>query len=563
MDYRPLVSAAAPGYPALPPGVVHWGLPPGPAGLALVDLALDPAALSNTGAATMPDAPQDYRGTLQPLYGGDLFDRMHYSALTFALGNIVGDQSRSIVVWNAYYRAIVLEDLVLAEAEGITVQGLAPGAGHPPLAEVTYSLHISTDGPPTIDATLTWTYQGLAPVVAVITGSRVTAWSWLPDWSRSLVERLEWKTDVLARADGSEQRISVRHGARRGYEFTAAAEGPARQFLEAALWGWGSRVWALPLFHDTTYLAAALPPGSSTIVVPAAGRDFHDSGLAVLLGDSPRDYEVVEIADAGAAQVTLARPTVRDWPAGTRFIPARTARLAEQVKLQRFRGDANRPALLRFELLEPWDGVPATGPTYRGHLVLERAPNWARGLDLDLQRSLAQLDALTGPWATEDATGHPTPLQTHGWTLPDRAAIAEHRARLAALRGRQGALWVPTWAQDLTLAATVAEDAPALLVTWSGYTLFTAMDPNRRDLRIALRDGTVLYRRIDGATVQDEDTERLVLDAPLGVEVHPQDVEAISFMALCRQQADAAELAHWTADTAESSTTWQGFVHDV
>lgn len=557
--YTPLITAAAPGYFGPPDGLTDGG-PPFTASLALS------AGAGGLAVVGHDDAPQGFTlqaGTLLPLYGGDLFDRMHYSALTFALGNIVGDQSRTIMVWNTYYRTIVLEDLVLAEGEGITVQGLAPGAGHPPLAEVTYTLNISTEGPPTIGATLTWTYQGLAPVVAIITGSRVTAWSWLPDWSRSLVERLEWKTDILPRADGTEQRISVRNGARRGYEFTAAAEGPARQFLEAALWGWGSRVWALPLFHDTTYLAAALPAGSSTIVAPAAGRDFHDSGLAVLLGDGPRDYEVVEIADAGAAHVTLARPTVRDWPTGTRFIPARTARLAEQVKLQRFRGDANRPALLRFELLEPWDGVPATGPTYRGHLVLERAPNWARGLDLDLQRSLAQLDALTGPWSTEDTTGHPTPAQTHGWTFPDRAASAEHRARLAALRGRQGAIWVPTWAQDLTLAGTVAEDAPAITVGWCGYTLFTAMDPNRRDLRISLRDGTVLYRRIDGATVEGADTERLVLDAPLGVEVHPQDVEAISFMALCRQQADAAEFAHWTADTAESSTTWQGFTHDV
>jgi len=558
--YSPLITDAAPGYYPPPAGLTEGG-PPHAAILALEGVAA--GVWQNTGTVDAPQGHTALIGTLQPLYGGDLFDRLHYSALHFALGNIVGDQERSIVVWNTYYRAVVLEGLELANAEGINVSGLAPGTAHPPLAEVNYSLRISTDGPPTIDATLTWHYAGEAPVVATITGSRVTAWSWLPDWSRSLVERLEWKTDVLTRNDGSEQRIGLRLGARRSYEFTAAAEGPARRFLEAALWGWGSRTWALPLFHDTGYLEAALPAGSSAIVVDTVTRDFHDGGLAVLLGEGPRDYEVVEIADVGTAQLTLARPTVRAWKAGDRIIPARTARLADTVKLPRFTGEATSPTLLRFELQEPWDGVPATGPLYRGDLVLERPPNWSRGLGLDLQRTLAELDATTGPVAREDMTGMPTPAQTHGWLLDGRWAIAEHRQRLAALRGRQGAIWVPTWTQDLTLAATVAEDAFALPVEWLGYTLFLAGDPGRRDIRIALRDGTVLYRRIVGATETDAATEQLNIDAPLGLEVHPQDVDAISFMTLCRQQADAAELAYWTADAAESSTTWTGLTHDV
>jgi len=558
--YSPLITDAAPGH-YLPPAGLTEGGPPHTAVLALEGVSA--GAWHNTGAEDAPQGHTALAGTLQPLYGGDLFDRLHYSALHFALGNIVGDQKRSILVWNTYYRAIVLEDLVLANAEGITVHGLAPGAGHPPLAEVNYSLSISTDGPPTIDATLTWQYAGEAPVVATITGSRVTAWSWLPDWSRSLVERLEWKTDVLTRNDGSEQRIGLRLGARRFYEFTAAAEGPARRFLEAALWGWGSRTWALPLFHDTGHLKAALPAGSSTIVVDTATRDFHDGGLAVLLGDGPRDYEVVEIADVGAAQLTLARPTVRAWKAGDRIIPARAARLVDTVKLPRFTGEATSPTLLRFELQEPWDGVPATGPLYRGYLVLERPPNWARGLDLGLQRTLAELDATTGPVEREDMTGTPTPSQTHGWLLDGRQAIAEHRQLLAALRGRQGAIWVPTWTQDLTLASTVANDALELPVEWLGYTLFLSGEPGRRDIRIALRDGTVLYRRIVGATETDAATELLNIDAPLGIEVHPQDVDTISFMTLCRQQSDAAELAYWTADVAESSTTWTGLTHDV
>jgi len=264
-----------------------------------------------------------------------------------------------------------------------------------------------------------------------------------------------------------------------------------------------------------------------------------------------------------AAQITLARPTIRPWKAGHRIIPARTARLDPSVRLSRFTGEANRPAVFRFELLEPWDGAPEAGTLYRGHPVLEEPPSWTRGPDMELSRSLAELDALTGPWAREDMTGHPTMLQTHGWLLDGRQAIEAHRRRLAALRGRLGAIWVPTWAQDLTLAATVAEDAFAIPVAWCGYSLFLAGRQGRRDIRIALHDGTVLYRRIESATEDTASTELLIIDAPLGREVAPNDVAAISYMALCRQQSDAAELDHWTGEAAQSSTTWQGFNNDV
>lgn len=394
-------------------------------------------------------------------------------------------------------------------------------------------------------------------------GSDIVAWSWPADWSSDVVERLEWRTDVIPLADGAEQRIGVRIGARRSYEFRVAAHGADRRHLEAALWAWGARTWAVPLWHDATIMEFSEEAGSGFISVATAGLEFTAGGFALLLGNTSREAEAVEITYVAHKTIHLKDPLLRAWPEGTRVVPAMPGRLVDRTELPRFTGDAVTPAAFRFELLEPWHGTPATLPLYRGQPVLERAPNWQRGLSLELSRQLAELDATTGPWARQDMTGISQASQTHGWTLTSRSEVNQHRAMLAALRGRQVGVWVPTWTQDLLLAEPAASGSATLVVEWAGYTRFHAAGVGRRDLRIQLASGTVLYRRVVGAVELPGGRESLSIDAPPGVALSPGDVVAISYMALCRQASDAAEIAHWTHEVAQSTTTWQSFRNDL
>ncbi|WP_098495053.1 hypothetical protein [Collimonas sp. PA-H2] len=59
-----------------------------------------------------------------------------------------------------------------------------------------------------------------------------------------------------------------------------------------------------------------------------------------------------------------------------------------------------------------------------------------------------------------------------------------------------------------------------------------------------MTDGTVLYRRITGATEISTTVERLAIDAVLGRTVTVSDVQRICYMTLCRQDQDEIELHH-------------------
>lgn len=495
-------------------------------------------------------------------FGGDFFERLHISTTLLALGNVIGLQTNLVNVWNAYTRAQVLTAINEINTEGITITG-GPGVTpyqFAPLQEQTYTITVSTDGPPTIDATYTWNFAPNDLVLAV-TGSRITAWSFEPDWSNGVVERIEWSTDVLQSFNAKEQRRALRLAPRSGYEFEAVFEGKARRYAEHAMWGWGARVWALPIWQDGQALTSAVAAGATEILIPTTGRDFEAGSLAIVL-DDPFTFETLEIQSVSSDRIALKRGTTGAWPKGVNIYPARTARMQDRVALPRWTGDVSG-ARMSFDVTEPIDYTASAATTYRGYPVLTQQPNWEGGLSTEMQRKLAELDNLTGLRAYEDESGLPSITQRMRWTFTSKAELATFRGLLYTLRGRHGAVWVPSRTLDFVPVALIGNGSTAIDVEWSGYELHVNLATGREDIRIELTTGAVYYRRITGASQVNANTERLTIDTTLGLDVTPDQVASISFLSLMRLDSDAVEVAHWSGDVSDVAASMRGFQHDV
>lgn len=547
-----------------------WDYAPGP--LFEAGAPFDPsegATMSLRTASSAPtfghtDAPLSFAGAIQPMFGGDFYNRFHFSALAIELGNVVGEQQRTVTVWNAYRRARVLEALTLDNAGGITVSGQpSPPLQFAPQQERTYTITIGTNGPPVILATITYDFDEGQSVSIELTGSRVTAWSWRPNWASSMVERLEWLTDVLQAYRGEEQLRSLRLNPRQFLEFGLLPDGQERRHMEAALWSLGSRVWAVPLWFDGLDLSAPVAIGATSIAISTSERNFRAGSFGMLLGESSRAFEIIEIEEVNPSELVLTRPTLQAWPVGTRLYPARAARIDQNVMLSRFTGRAS-DLRIRFEMVEPEQYTAnAGGTTYRGYPVLTARPDWSEDPTTTYERKLALFDPGTGPAATEDEAEMPMVEHSMRWILDSRAEIDRHRKLAFALRGKAGRIWVPTWNDDLIVVAAIGDSALAIEVEWTGYTEYYQQDPNRRDIRIELVNGEVYYRRVTSSSVLEEGTERLVIDSALGVNVQPDDISQVSFIALSRQAGDAAEFSYFSGDVAEVAATMRSPRNDV
>lgn len=514
-------------------------------------------------------AGRTVRGYIGTSFYDDFYNRVHVTPVVIDLGNLVSEQIRTVAVWNAYLTPQTLSDTPMEGGEGIDI--VPPGTlpmEFRPLQEREWQLNISTDGPAIVAASWVFKFAGLDPVTVTITGDRIVPWSFVPDWAEGITERLGWLTDVLPSPTRAEQRRALRLSPTRRFEVRSLLEGPERANFDVAVYSWGGRTWAMPVWPDLVWLAAPVAAGAAVIPCDTQHREFVAGGLALLrAGDLQRTrrYEVVEISDVTPDSIILARPTVQAWPRGARLYPLRLAELVGQPQVRRL-SDTTAEARYLFDVVEPCDWPAIMPPTaYRGRPVLEQAPDESEEPSFDWERAQLRLDNPTGWGRRTDTAASPATLQQHRWALEGIAARSAHRSLLYALAGRWKELWVPTFAADLKLLDTVGASGTTLAVHAIDYARFGLGRVGRRDIRIELTDGTAFHRRITAAALVDDDTEHLAIDAPLGVEVPPRQVRRISFMALCRSETDQFELVHLTdaEGVARSSLIFRSIRDDV
>ncbi|SFL61875.1 hypothetical protein [Azotobacter beijerinckii] len=216
----------------------------------------------------------------------DWYDRIHISPAQLDLGNVVSTQTTAVSLWNAYREPRTLLG-VSGLDEGIELSGqLAAPLTFTALQERIWQVAVTPDGAPVLDTTLAWTFDNGATAELRITANRIIAWSFAPDWADGVLERLTWATDILQSESGVEQRRAIRLAPRREFEAMLYVEGRERQLLDLALFGWGSRTWALPVWPDIQLLDQPVALGATRIACATAGLDFAVGRLALLRGES-------------------------------------------------------------------------------------------------------------------------------------------------------------------------------------------------------------------------------------------------------------------------------------
>ena len=490
----------------------------------------------------------------------DFYNRIHVTPLTIAYGNIISNAEREISVWNAFFVPRTLNDVTLDDPEGLSLsEPAATPLVYGPLQERIYTLSVSTQGPPTVEAELLFDFD-VIDIAVPITGVRIVAWVWEANWESPVVERPAWKTDVIEAESGLEQRRQLLGGARVTWEFQFDIQDDERRLFENTLYAWGGRVWAVPVMQDIQQLEVLVNAGADVIPCETEGYDFREDGLAILIHSG--GYESVEVETIAADQITIHRPLANTWPRGTRLYPARSARMLEPRAFSRPHRNYAR-GLARFKSEEEIAVPELTGEQeYRGYPVLATNPNWREAPEIDYQRKLAER-AFTGMDDVRDLAELALPQHSWRWTALDRQAAVYMKRWLWTRRGRQRAVWVPTFAEDMVLVATIAPSSTLMVLRACGLVHFAAGDVHRRDIRIKLIDGTTFYRRVTQFVTIDENTERVTLSASLDQEVRPEHIEAISWLHLLRLDTDTPEIAWYTAGVAESMIIMKGPRNDV
>jgi hypothetical protein len=389
-------------------------------------------------------------------------------------------------------------------------------------------------------------------------------WPVPPDWANGVDETLAWSTDLVrASATASSQHRALRDVPARQFSFEVLAQARARRTAEMLLAGY-SGAWQLPIWHDVQWLGAPIAAGAVSIPCATAGFDFVAGGLA-LLYSGVNAFEVVEVDTVATDHLGLTSATTGAFPAGGRLYPLRGARVQDGAEEKLLSDDLGRRSLV-FDIVDACDWPVLSSPTtYLGHPVLDRRPDESEDPTATITRMAQSVDYGVGTPVVHELPQFGIGARSLHWTLHGRADHTWFRSLAYTLAGRAMPLWVPSFASDLKVASAIAGGSSSLSVEWCGYTLFGKGKDNRKDLRIELADGTVLYRRVTEASEVGE-TELLTLSASLDAgSIDPSRIRSIGFLALSTLASDSVEIQHDTdaAGVAHVTTGFQAVLPDA
>lgn len=485
---------------------------------------------------------QDKCGYIVPNYYKDLYNQIIVIPHFVALGTIATEQVFKVAVWNAYKHPVKLTSIKLTDAEGIDIIGKKPPYRFQSTALIEWEVRVSMNGPAVIEAVITWEFDRHSPVSLKITGSRSTDWSFFPDWAESVTENLAWLTSVHQSITGAEQRVARRLSPRRTFEFKLSFDKQEKQKFENAMYGFGARVWAMPIFTDRATLSQKTKAGDVTLFLNTAGYDFSENGRVLVSNGKVK--EMLEITSIEADFVRLKRPISNAFDITSEVYPLRSAVLTDMPVITKL-SDGVSTAQVRLQIHEhnAYSSDITHLPTYRNHPVLEPTSNWSEDITAQYLRLIKTLDNNTGLPYYLDTAKHAFQVIAHHFVAKNREEQRKLRQLFYYLRGRQKAIWVATSSSDIDIVSDIK--AKTFQVRNSNFKSTIFDNVGRKDIRIELIDGTIFYRRIKSIAVVNADIEVIGLDTE-DLNIKQDDVLKISFLTLSRLENDTISWKHHT-----------------
>lgn len=516
------------------------------------------AADSNT-YTPVENLPYETGGYLLPSSFDDWYYRIHLYPAQFALGNLVGNQQRSVTVWNAYLTSVDLEDFTVLNGDGIIVtEPVNPPVVVKPLKVLKYQFEITTDGPPVIDATAVWTIDGVEYPVP-FTGRRIVVFPFKPNWSAAVEETLEWANMLETTYTGKEQVWEIRAKPRRILQYNVRLFRDDINRFDNVTFGWTGRMYAVPLWQEKTRLSSPVVAGSTTFDVrEVANRSFEDGALALIYQDIT-NYEITEVESSSGDTITTSRPLERDWPVGTLVYPMMVAMPEANLPTSRA-SDTHLDTVVRFTV-SPADNyirLPVTEPPllYRGVELYTGETNWISPLSVDINARQQVVDETTGVFRLVRRAAFPLIQRGFRWLVKNKDQAELLRQFFGRRRGRLKPFWVPSGSRDFILIEDATSAATTIYVKPNDYGTFVNLHPARRDIIIMLRDGTKVCRRIVSYGIDEFGRGAVILDSALGVGITPDTVKKISYLGFYRLAADQVTLSWRTGEVMVVETNF-------
>ncbi|MDR1037355.1 MAG: hypothetical protein LBT40_12550 [Deltaproteobacteria bacterium] len=475
-------------------------------------------------------------------YSEDFYYRMHILPSLIDVGNLTEKATYTIEVFNAFLETVSITEIGSFDAEGLMLSGFDLPEAVLALTSVFGELLVAMDGPPRIDGRFVFEFTEGEPVTLRVTGSRIVTFSVPPDWSRKVVERLSYWTDVLEARDGTEQRIRMRRLPRWSMEYGILESGETLNLLDSMLAGWGARTFLVPVWWMKSALDRPLLAGEVSAECHTEGRGFAPGSPAVVWQDAHR-CEAVEVLSVSPGSVTFANPVGQEFEEGY-LIPAKMCRMTQTESSLGLLTSSLAEATLAFEAEEPEDTPPAgDGDMLEGKDVFPFRHDWTSQRKRSVSWSLNMYDSGTGLPVRTPRRNWPTDsLEARDVLFGTIAEANAFKAWVARAGARAGSFWALIEEEQLLPSRGIEAGTTLIYVKNAAYGLLVSETACRNRLFLRTADGERLVFRVTSYMETEGGDFLLFTDRTWPRSVPVGQISRIGFVVLCRLDQDDFEI---------------------
>lgn len=359
-------------------------------------------------------------------------------------------------------------------------------------------------------------------VAATLTTGDLPYAPWLLDWLVPITERLDWKTEILAGSDRTEQRIAKMEGiAHRSFQATSRIPRADWPEFDAILSKWMRKQWAVPIWPEVIELSTGITADATSITVDTTESSFR-AGAYVGIWKSQDENEVVILDSVAAGSLTLGAAVVGTYTAPVWVLPVELGWPQGMVNAGVEHSHTNIEAMYKLSTPSDVTGFTPT-QTYDGLTVFTDPTLLVN--DTWQQRhsgETVELDYDIGKFSVFSEADNPAQMHPLIVRCETRTQCWWFRQFLYSLDGMQKTFLLPTFDEDITLNQDVGSGEQVLTVLYKRYTENMATAENRlRDYVAFYQDGSLLIRKVTdftslGLNTAGEYEEALTLDATVG-----------------------------------------------
>lgn len=482
----------------------------------------------------------------------DYYNRVYFLPPNVIFGPISSTAERAVVVWNAHLTPTDLDTILITNGEGLSLDGPAVPYTFGPLELVTYTLTASIDGPPILDADITFNFDTPETFVLEVTGTRAKVSPLVPNWRRAYQIDYQFKTDIFTSRSGKEQRRALRTTPRKKLSFEATPTfGQFRAFNELMA-SWHNNTIILPEVPRQAVSAVAHNAGDAIMQLTEAAPDWIVEEATVVLAYRGQ-YETRRIDSVAGSQIVFTGVTGLSWPVGTKVHPGVSGRLAASIRSRR---ETNSVAVVGVEMdvtpaSEPVIALPAAPATFNGRELFTMKPNWAETPEVTYESMREEIDYTRGRIAifTPVDFGTRTLRATFtGRDYQDMNLIREHFERM---RGQRGEFYMSTGEADIIPGPLTPAGSNTIRIYGTQFAAEYEDSTVFKAVAVTYRDGTVQRNVVEDIyPVDDADGQDSVIQVADGwsQDISPDNVRLASWLLVWRHATDTLTI-EWLTNT--------------